>query len=252
MKEKTLEQQRSENWGKRRELPQRSIWERYEMQSFHELLSWCEKDENRNSAFTDAMLYLIKLVCFGLLLLCQEYLNALSTYLLCWSYTAHVDLQVPEWLTYDFPPEVKAKLTRLWGTEWNGQAQKWSVESLGAFSSILWVYRHAKVELFSWSCVHQFSLHALNLHVSCFVWTSKFLHCLRMTYCLKSLIVICMPVQVPGQIHWEWERDQSTRRWLWKSGIFWVEVGAGWRRRQTCITLLIFAPVHLVLSFCFS
>lgn len=33
--------------------------------------------------------------------------------------------EVPEWLTYDFPPEVKAKLTRLWGTEWNGQAQKW-------------------------------------------------------------------------------------------------------------------------------
>jgi len=33
--------------------------------------------------------------------------------------------EVPEWLTYDFPPEVKAKLTKLWGTEWNGQAQKW-------------------------------------------------------------------------------------------------------------------------------
>lgn len=84
--------------------------------------------------------YRIKLVRFGLLLLCQEYLNALSTYLLCWSYTTHVDLQVPEWLTYDFPPEVKAKLTRLWGTEWNGQAQKWSVGILGAFGSILGVY----------------------------------------------------------------------------------------------------------------
>ncbi|XP_024396184.1 nudix hydrolase 25 isoform X2 [Physcomitrium patens] len=33
--------------------------------------------------------------------------------------------EVSEWLTYDFPPDVKAKLTTLWGTEWNGQAQKW-------------------------------------------------------------------------------------------------------------------------------
>ncbi|KAG0613746.1 hypothetical protein M758_6G127100 [Ceratodon purpureus] len=36
--------------------------------------------------------------------------------------------EVAEWLTYDFPPDVKAKLKVLWGTEWNGQAQKWSVE----------------------------------------------------------------------------------------------------------------------------
>ena len=40
----------------------------------------------------------------------------------------HFALQVPEWLTYDFPPDVKAKLTALWGTEWNGQAQKWFVD----------------------------------------------------------------------------------------------------------------------------
>jgi hypothetical protein len=53
-----------------------------------------------------------------------------------WSTVACSDklvLQVPEWLTYDFPPDVKAKLKALWGTEWNGQAQKWSVELL-AFS----------------------------------------------------------------------------------------------------------------------
>lgn len=50
------------------------------------------------------------------------------------SLSAEVDLQVPEWLTYDFPPEVKARLTNLWGTEWNGQAQKWLVETLGNFS----------------------------------------------------------------------------------------------------------------------
>ena len=33
--------------------------------------------------------------------------------------------QVPNWLTYDFPPAVKAKVNRLWGGEWHGQAQKW-------------------------------------------------------------------------------------------------------------------------------
>lgn len=36
------------------------------------------------------------------------------------------DWQVPNWLTYDFPPAVKAKVNRLWrGGEWHGQAQKW-------------------------------------------------------------------------------------------------------------------------------
>ncbi|KAH9621123.1 hypothetical protein KSS87_000141 [Heliosperma pusillum] len=30
-----------------------------------------------------------------------------------------------KWLTYDFPPAVKAKVNRLWGGEWHGQAQKW-------------------------------------------------------------------------------------------------------------------------------
>jgi len=34
-------------------------------------------------------------------------------------------LQVDKWLTYDFPPAVKAKVNRLWGGEWHGQAQKW-------------------------------------------------------------------------------------------------------------------------------
>ncbi|XP_010274693.1 PREDICTED: nudix hydrolase 25 isoform X2 [Nelumbo nucifera] len=33
--------------------------------------------------------------------------------------------QVSHWLTYDFPPAVKAKVNRLWGGEWHGQAQKW-------------------------------------------------------------------------------------------------------------------------------
>ncbi|KAJ8437829.1 hypothetical protein Cgig2_000383 [Carnegiea gigantea] len=33
--------------------------------------------------------------------------------------------EVPNWLTYDFPPAVKAKVNRLWGGEWHGQAQKW-------------------------------------------------------------------------------------------------------------------------------
>ncbi|KAL4182880.1 hypothetical protein AMTRI_Chr11g152420 [Amborella trichopoda] len=33
--------------------------------------------------------------------------------------------EVPHWLTYDFPPEVKEKLGTLWGGDWKGQAQKW-------------------------------------------------------------------------------------------------------------------------------
>eukprot|EP00249_Psilotum_nudum_P005154 c18621_g1_i1 orf=410-1153(-) len=39
--------------------------------------------------------------------------------------SAEIIYEVPEWLTYDFPPDVKAKITDLWGREWNGQAQKW-------------------------------------------------------------------------------------------------------------------------------
>ncbi|KAK6146788.1 hypothetical protein DH2020_020657 [Rehmannia glutinosa] len=33
--------------------------------------------------------------------------------------------EVPGWLTYDFPPAVKAKVNRLWRGDWHGQAQKW-------------------------------------------------------------------------------------------------------------------------------
>ena len=37
----------------------------------------------------------------------------------------HCLRQVSEWIPYDFPPDVKLKITRLWGKEWTGQAQKW-------------------------------------------------------------------------------------------------------------------------------
>ena len=37
----------------------------------------------------------------------------------------HCLWQISEWITYDFPPDVKLKITRLWGKEWTGQAQKW-------------------------------------------------------------------------------------------------------------------------------
>lgn len=33
--------------------------------------------------------------------------------------------QVPYWLTYDFPPDVREKLKHQWGSDWKGQAQKW-------------------------------------------------------------------------------------------------------------------------------
>ncbi|KAL0695694.1 hypothetical protein Bca4012_062874 [Brassica carinata] len=39
--------------------------------------------------------------------------------------SAAIIAEVPNWLTYDFPPAVKAKVNRLWGGEWHGQAQKW-------------------------------------------------------------------------------------------------------------------------------
>ncbi|CAK9277351.1 unnamed protein product [Sphagnum jensenii] len=39
--------------------------------------------------------------------------------------SAEVLGEVPDWLTYDFPPDVKVKITALWGREWTGQAQKW-------------------------------------------------------------------------------------------------------------------------------
>ncbi|XP_010540583.1 PREDICTED: nudix hydrolase 25-like isoform X2 [Tarenaya hassleriana] len=38
--------------------------------------------------------------------------------------SAQIIAAVPKWLTYDFPPAVKAKVNRLWGGEWHGQAQK--------------------------------------------------------------------------------------------------------------------------------
>ncbi|KAJ0038829.1 hypothetical protein Pint_22268 [Pistacia integerrima] len=41
--------------------------------------------------------------------------------------SAEIIAEVPNWLTYDFPPAVKAKVNRLWGGEWHGQAQKWFV-----------------------------------------------------------------------------------------------------------------------------
>ncbi|KAM3685075.1 hypothetical protein ACB098_11G093300 [Castanea mollissima] len=39
--------------------------------------------------------------------------------------SAEVIAEVPYWLTYDFPPEVREKLKHQWGSDWKGQAQKW-------------------------------------------------------------------------------------------------------------------------------
>uniref|UniRef100_A0A7N2LGX2 Nudix hydrolase domain-containing protein n=1 Tax=Quercus lobata TaxID=97700 RepID=A0A7N2LGX2_QUELO len=33
--------------------------------------------------------------------------------------------EVPYWLTFDFPPEVREKLKHLWESDWKGQVQKW-------------------------------------------------------------------------------------------------------------------------------
>ncbi|CAL5427964.1 unnamed protein product [Camellia sinensis] len=39
--------------------------------------------------------------------------------------SAEVLAEVPYWLTNDFPPKVREKLKRQWGSNWKGQAQKW-------------------------------------------------------------------------------------------------------------------------------
>uniref|UniRef100_A0A164ZDN2 Nudix hydrolase domain-containing protein n=1 Tax=Daucus carota subsp. sativus TaxID=79200 RepID=A0A164ZDN2_DAUCS len=39
--------------------------------------------------------------------------------------SAEIIAEVPHWLTYDFPPDVREKLNRQWGSDWKGQAQKW-------------------------------------------------------------------------------------------------------------------------------
>ncbi|KAL8159671.1 hypothetical protein V2J09_001208 [Rumex salicifolius] len=33
--------------------------------------------------------------------------------------------EVPYWLCYDFPPDVREKLRHQWGSDWKGQTQKW-------------------------------------------------------------------------------------------------------------------------------
>ncbi|CAI9774812.1 unnamed protein product [Fraxinus pennsylvanica] len=39
--------------------------------------------------------------------------------------SAYIIAEVPHWLTYDFPPDVREKLRHQWGSDWKGQAQKW-------------------------------------------------------------------------------------------------------------------------------
>ncbi|KAL5976492.1 hypothetical protein ACLOJK_020825 [Asimina triloba] len=39
--------------------------------------------------------------------------------------SAEVLAEVPYWLTYDFPSDVREKINGMWGSDWKGQAQKW-------------------------------------------------------------------------------------------------------------------------------
>uniref|UniRef100_A0ACD5YA16 Uncharacterized protein n=1 Tax=Avena sativa TaxID=4498 RepID=A0ACD5YA16_AVESA len=39
--------------------------------------------------------------------------------------SADIVAEAPNWLTYDFPADVRDKLNARWGTNWKGQAQKW-------------------------------------------------------------------------------------------------------------------------------
>ncbi|CAD6261656.1 unnamed protein product [Miscanthus lutarioriparius] len=39
--------------------------------------------------------------------------------------SAEIVAEAPNWLTYDFPLDVRHRLNARWGTDWKGQAQKW-------------------------------------------------------------------------------------------------------------------------------
>lgn len=39
--------------------------------------------------------------------------------------SAEVLAEVPYWVTYDFPPQVRERLKNQWGSDWKGQVQKW-------------------------------------------------------------------------------------------------------------------------------
>ncbi|KAL4310852.1 hypothetical protein GQ457_01G045090 [Hibiscus cannabinus] len=39
--------------------------------------------------------------------------------------SAEIIAEVPYWVTYDFPTQVREKLKHQWGSDWKGQAQKW-------------------------------------------------------------------------------------------------------------------------------
>ncbi|KAJ8526345.1 hypothetical protein K7X08_028822 [Anisodus acutangulus] len=39
--------------------------------------------------------------------------------------SAEIVAEVPHWVTYDFPPDVREKLRHQWASDWKGQAQKW-------------------------------------------------------------------------------------------------------------------------------
>ncbi|KAL8463627.1 hypothetical protein ACS0TY_033551 [Phlomoides rotata] len=65
--------------------------------------------------------------------------------------SAEIIDEVPEWLTYDFPPAVKAKVNRLWGGEWHGQAQKWFLMRLTADESEVNLANEAEFSEWKWA-----------------------------------------------------------------------------------------------------
>ncbi|KAI4991908.1 hypothetical protein ZWY2020_040294 [Hordeum vulgare] len=44
--------------------------------------------------------------------------------------SAKIVAEAPNWLTYDFPADVKDKLNARWGTNWKGQAQNWKKKAV--------------------------------------------------------------------------------------------------------------------------
>lgn len=75
--------------------------------------------------------------------------------------------QVPQWLTYDFPPAVKAKVNRLWGGgEWHGQAQKWSVVF---FSLPFYLYNSFWFSELTYCAIELLKWYVFSVSVYCFM-----------------------------------------------------------------------------------
>ncbi|GKV43700.1 hypothetical protein SLEP1_g50960 [Rubroshorea leprosula] len=79
--------------------------------------------------------------------------------------SAEIIAEVPNWLTYDFPPAIKAKVNRLRGGEWHGQAQKWFISSCVLFFFCREVHLWPRFG-FVYICIHRTKRVACKNHLT--------------------------------------------------------------------------------------